>query len=271
MYIVFDVGGTKTRIARSDDGKTFTDPLYFDTPQHGDEGIKLMIEHIEQLSDGEQIKSIAGGIAGVFNDDHSELIQAPHLPGWQFRPLKTPLEKAFECPVHFENDTNIVGLGEATAGAGRNYPIVVYITISTGVGGSRIVNGHLDVARVGFEPGHQILNHNTGETFEQLVSGSANATRYQTKITEIPEEAWKVIAKQTAAGIYNTVLHWSPDVVVLGGSMITKPIGISMKDILFELDQLPKIFPTFPDIKKATLGDFGGLYGGLAYLANKTN
>lgn len=271
MLIIFDIGGSKTRIARSDDGKSFSDPIYIDTPTNGNDGIKKLIEEIARISEGRPISAIAGGIAGVLNDDHSELVQAPNLPGWQFRPLKTPLMKSFRCPVYFENDTNIVGLGEAIAGAGRHYPIVVYITISTGVGGSRIVNETIDLARVGFEPGHQIINHETGETLEQLISGKANEFRYKTKITEIPKEAWRKIAKQTAVGIYNTILHWSPDVVVLGGSMITKPIGIPMKDILYELKHLPQIFPTLPTIKKATLGDFGGLYGGLAYLKNKIN
>jgi glucokinase len=50
------------------------------------------------------------------------------------------------------------GLGEAVFGAGKGREIVVYMTISTGVGGARIVGGKIDASAMGFEPGHQIID-----------------------------------------------------------------------------------------------------------------
>ena len=56
------------------------------------------------------------------------------------------------------NDTAVVGLGEAHRGAGIGYNIVTYITVSTGVGGTRIVDGRIDRRIYGFEPGHQTID-----------------------------------------------------------------------------------------------------------------
>ena len=50
----FDIGGTKTRVARSDDLKTFNGPSVFDTPQNPDEGIKKIIAAARGLANGEK-------------------------------------------------------------------------------------------------------------------------------------------------------------------------------------------------------------------------
>jgi len=73
--------------------------------------------------------------------------------------------------VFIENDASIVGLGEAVSGAGMGEEIVVYITVSTGVGGTRIVSGEIDEHAYGFEPGHELINMQ--DSLEDLVSGTA--------------------------------------------------------------------------------------------------
>jgi predicted NBD/HSP70 family sugar kinase len=174
------------------------------------------------------------------------------------------LSSAFHCPVRIENDTALVGLGEALAGAGKDHSIVSYITISTGVGGVRIIDGVIDRARFGFEPGHHIMDWSSKETFESLTSGTSNAERYGTPIIEIPKDAWPLLAKQAAIGAYNSALFWSPDIIVLGGSMIVKKISILFDEIKKAYQELPQIFGgDMPLLKKASLEDEGGLHGGL--------
>jgi len=60
-------------------------------------------------------------------------------------------------------------------------------------------------------------------------------------------------------------LHWSPDIIVLGGGLIIGEV-ISIDSARKYLSEIMKVFPEIPEIKKAELGDMGGLYGVLAFL-----
>lgn len=64
MYLLFDIGATKTRIARSDDGINLGDPLVGATPQKFEEGIKLFSELSHKLARGEKIDLVVGGHSG---------------------------------------------------------------------------------------------------------------------------------------------------------------------------------------------------------------
>ena len=158
-YVLFDIGGTKTRVAVSEDLKKFGDPVKFDTPANSAAGVKEVVSAVESLT-SKPIRGVAGGIRGILNHDHTELIYDPGgaLEGWIEKPWLKDLEKALKAPVTVQNDAAIVGLGEAVFGAGKGEDIVVYHTVSTGVGGARIVNGTISPVEYGFEPGHQILD-----------------------------------------------------------------------------------------------------------------
>ena len=267
MYIVCDIGGTRMRVAGSKDLKTFSDPVIEESECSFEEGVKRLNALIDQASQGEKIKAVVAGAAGVYDDDHSMLLRAPNLPGWENKPLKAELEKHTGGTVYLENDTAIVGLGEAVFGAGKGENIVVYITISTGVGGVRIENGRVDSSAFGFEPGHHIVDIEKLTTFEDLVSGTALERRYGQKAETIEDvDVWDQVARDAAVGIHNTIVHWSPDTVVLGGGVMN---NLSVDLIEKHLKDIMKIFPSLPKIKKAELKDVGGLYGGMAYLKNR--
>jgi len=51
--------------------------------------------------------------------------------------------------------------------------------------------------------------------------------------------------------------------------MITGNPSISVEKTEKYLKEILKIFPKLPVIKKAELGDFGGLYGALAFIKSK--
>lgn len=272
MYILFDIGGTKTRVVSADRKKFLAEPVVVATPKSFRDGIETLKNIIGNLTGGEPIEAIVGGIAGVLNPERSGLARSPNLGEWVGGDIKKALMEVFNVPVSIENDSALVGLGEATYGAGRDDSIVVYLTVSTGVGGVRIVNGVIDENALGFEPGHQIIDpDNTlcpsceGNDLEAYVSGAAIEKRYGKKPYEIHDEAiWDEVAKYLAYGLANTIVHWSPDVVVLGGSMM-KEVGIPIPAVKKHLTETLKIFPTIPEIKKAELGDFGGLYGALSF------
>lgn len=276
MYLLFDIGGTNTRVAFSRDGETIAEPTIIETPKDFNEGIARIKEIAMIATNGERLLGAGGGIAGTLSRDRRIFQKGPHLPGWNGKPIAAELENVLGCPVFVENDTAIVGLGEATAGAGVGFPIVAYITVSTGVGGARIVNGAIDVSAIGFEPGHQIIDAGqglqghtvggTGDDLEGIISGSAITARYGKKPYEITDEAfWDEMARLLAYGLNNTIVHWSPDAVVIGGSMMKK-IGIPVPRVEAHLRGICTIFPDLPKILHATLGDIGGIHGALRFV-----
>ncbi len=102
-----------------------------------------------------------------------------------------------------------------------------------------------------------------------MISGKAlqeKTGKHPREITD--QKVWDEFAKILAFGLNNIIVEWSPNVVVLGGSMITGDPAIPLFKVEMHLKEILKIFPELPAIKKAELGDFGGLYGGLAYLRN---
>lgn len=273
MYILFDIGGTKMRVVAANKEKFIGEPVVVATPRDFGDGIETLKRIIGNMTGEEaSLEIIVGGIAGPLNVEKTMLVKSPNLGGWVLHDIKNILKDAYKVPVVLENDAALVGLGEAHFGAGRGKPIVAYITVSTGVGGARIVNGEIDQSAQGFEPGHQIIDpDNTlcpsceGNDLEAYVSGFAVEKRFGKKPHEIHDDAiWDELAQFLAYGVNNTIVHWSPDIVVLGGSMM-KEVGISVPAVRAHLGHILKIFPQAPLIEKATLGDFGGLYGALAY------
>lgn len=287
MYILFDIGGTKMRLAASRDCKEFVgEPTVVETPDDFDEAMEVFRATAQKVCHGEQIESGAGGIAGVFDIDKATLLRSPNNPKWIGKPLREKLSDAVGAPIHIDNDTAIVGLGEAHFGAGKGAEIVAYMTVSTGVGGARIVDGRIDANRFGFEPGHQIIDfdgtvcpscnapgvHGDGPGhLEGYVSGTATQRRFGVKPYEIEQEdeLWQTLAEWLAVGLNNTIVHWSPDIVVLGGSMIVGDPGIKIADVRRALSEKLDIFPLKPEIKAAELEDFGGLYGAMVLADQK--
>ncbi len=271
MHIVADIGGTKMRIARSDDLKTFGEPSIMATPQEYQKGVEQFVAAARALCGSDRPESIAIGFPGVFKSGSRTIMRSQHLAQWVSHDLAADIEAALQTTVVIENDTALVGLGEAHYGAGKDASIVAYMTVSTGVNGVRIVEGKIDTSTYGFEIGGQYLStdHDLVD-LEDLVSGSAVETQYGKKPYEIEKGSvvWEELAKITALGLHNTILHWSPQRIVLGGSMFNE-IGISVDLVRTHLAELLKKFPEPPEIAHSSLHDEGGLYGGIARLSQK--
>lgn len=259
------------RIAASSDRETIAQTKTVPTPTDFEQGIQILRQISGELSGEEKIASAVGGIAGALDKDHSILVASPHLKGWVQKPLKKDLENIFGCRVTLENDTALNGLGEAVKGAGLGYSIVAYLGIGTGIGGVRIVGQKIDENSLGFEPGHQVIvadgnpcNCGGKGHLEAYVAGSYIEKIYQQKAEDIKDESiWEEIAQYLALGLNNTIVHWSPDIVVLGGSVAK---SLPLDSITTYLKNELKMFPQAPQIVLAALGDNAGLYGALELL-----
>ena len=263
------------RLAVSKDGKEFGEPKTVLTPRDNfEEGMRMFQEIAEKVTGGERIEVVAGGVAGTLDKEHSVLLRAPNIPGWVGKPFKKRLEEMFDASAYLENDAALAGLGEATTGAARGYGIVAYVTVSTGVGGVRIIDGKIDRNAMGFEIGHQVINYDgQARTLEECVSGSGFLRRFGKLPQDVSDPViWKETARLLAVGLRNSILHWSPDVLVLGGPLILQsPFSFETFKQYFEKSVL-EVFPSAPEVKKAELGEKSGLYGALAflYLKHKT-
>lgn len=276
-YVLFDIGGTKTRVTVSEDLETFLDVESFKTPINFDEGAEKICASIKKLTDG-KITAIAGGIRGLLTEEKDGIQNDALLSKWVGKSLVKKLQVFGDIPIFLENDTALAGVGEALHGAGRESEIVAYHTISTGVGGVKVENGEIDLASTGFEPGHQILDIDRtilGEditpTLENLVSGTALGERFGTNAYEIPQSdvVWDELAEYLAQGLRNTILYWSPDVIVLGGAMIVGDPAISVDAIRKYTVEAIDGFVETPLIAKAELGDHAGLFGAMAILKQR--
>ncbi|HWO07527.1 MAG TPA: ROK family protein [Candidatus Paceibacterota bacterium] len=253
-YIVFDIGGTNMRIAwatQEELGAIKKVP----TPHDIVDVVTTLSGIAQELSGGALIAAAAGCVpgtvtAGVISD-------ARNRQHWEGINIEKEISSALGVPTTVVNDAGAVGLGEALSGAGKGYRIVAYLTVSTGVGGARIVDGVIDQAGgVGWTP--------VGDSdLESTISGTAVTKKFGIHPKELDslEERTK-LADVLAEGLKKIYAKWHPDVFVIGGSMI---IGVNP----IPLDRVRELFTAVP-VQIAELGDNGGLVGA-AILASRVD
>src|SRR3990167_5577559 len=264
MHLLFDIGGTNIRLAVLRGGQSFETPVMFSTPQDFDIAMQLLESEARKLSrvsvsSDAAFAGVAGGVAGPLLDHGAMLMNAPNLSLWNRKPLKATLMRIFKTSnVRIENDTDVVGLGEALFGAAKGFETVLYMTVSTGVGGAFVDRGKIFTAKYSPEPWHQIIDP-TGAlapsgSLEDYISGTALQRRFGKSARDIQDpKIWEECARYLAYGLHNSIVHYAPEVVVLGGSLITKPDAIPFESVMQHLKRIMRIFPELPQIRKATL------------------
>lgn len=259
------------RLAVSEDGQSIAASKIVPTAKNFDEGMQIFKQTAQELSKGQVIEAIAGGIAGVLDKEKTGLAKSANMPGWAGKNLKAELEKLFSCKVKVENDAAVEALGEAVRGAGKGQSICAYISVGTGIGSNRVVDGKLDRNSLGFESGHHIIVPDGNQCncggkghFEAYIGGAYLERNYGQKGEDITDpKIWDEIARYTAIGLTNISVHWSPDIIILGGSVTASiPLEAAQK----YLNDFLTVFPEAPQITKAALGHDAGLYGALELL-----
>ena len=90
-----------------------------------------------------EISAVGIACPGAVDVKNGVVSSGPHLPGWQDVPLRTLMTDRLACRVVVENDGTAAALGEYTFGSGRGTRHMLYVTVSTGVGGGVVVDGEL--------------------------------------------------------------------------------------------------------------------------------
>ena len=161
-----DIGGTKLATVVADDSGKILSKVR--RPTRADKGpeyaIQLLFEMVYETItqaglEQETISAIGVSCGGPLDTKTGIVYSPPNLPGWDAFPLKAQLESEFKIPTIIENDANASALAEYRFGGGRGYEAVLYMTMSTGIGGGIVIDGRIyhganDSAG---EVGHQIL------------------------------------------------------------------------------------------------------------------
>jgi glucokinase len=102
--------------------------------------IKTMLVLAKELLDGQQAAAVGVSFGGPVDAETGTVRLSHHVSGWDNTPLRSLLEQEFEAPIFVDNDANVAALGEHRFGAGQGFESLMYITVSTGVGGGWILN-----------------------------------------------------------------------------------------------------------------------------------
>ncbi|NJR66650.1 MAG: ROK family protein [Leptolyngbyaceae cyanobacterium CRU_2_3] len=122
--------------------------------------LAIMRSLIQSLLNGAQPDAIGVSFGGPVDFTTGTVRLSHHVPGWENLPLKQLLETEWGVPVSVDNDANVAALGEHRFGAGRETNSLMYITVSTGVGGGWILNNQpwRGAAGMAGEIGHTVVD-----------------------------------------------------------------------------------------------------------------
>jgi len=165
QIVAVDLGGTQARAALCDaDGRILKRFAQSANALGGVEAVyQSVVDSIRHVAnDFSQVRGIGLGAPGPLDPWKGIILEAPNLAGMSNFPMKARLEKDFAVPAFIGNDANLAALGEHRFGAGRGVAHMIYITISTGIGGGIISGDKLFLGWRGFagEVGHQTIDAN---------------------------------------------------------------------------------------------------------------
>jgi glucokinase len=158
-YVAVDIGATNVRVASGDErglGEKISERTDVD---HGPGGISAQLIRMIRTFDIEDLAAVGVGSIGPIDLSTGSIVETPNLP-FKSIPVKRRLASEFHVPVRMLNDCAAAVLGEREHGAGKGLRHLAYVTLSTGLGGGAIVDGHVLVGKDGnaVEVGHLTID-----------------------------------------------------------------------------------------------------------------
>ena len=305
--VAVDIGGTHIRVALYEPN-SITPVAHQRTRSRANEpGVYDRLEQaIESIWPRDGVRAIGIASPGPLDPHTGTILATPNIPEWQNFPLTAKLSQHFNVPAHLDNDANMAGLAEYQYGAGKGHENLVYLTISTGIGGGVISHGCLlqGFHGMGAELGHMTIDPNGPmcgcgkrghiESFssgpsiaryvnEQLAAGQKSSLQSQSVAgtVQIAEAARAgdalAISAFERAGHYlgiavaNYLAIFDPSILIFGGGV--SQVGELLFKPFEESLRKHTFHPHYLDnlvITKAALGDDAGLLGALALARMKS-
>jgi glucokinase len=311
LYIGIDLGGTKILTGLVNEVGQVIAEDYRKT--RAKKGLDFVVGRLAESAlqamqnagaPASSIQAVGIGVPGPVDTDEGIVTQPPNLPGWRNVPVRAMIEEALGIPTFLENDANAAALGEYLFGAGRGSTHMLYVTVSTGIGGGFILDGKLyhgadgaagEIGHVTILPRGPHCGCGNRGCLESVASGTAIAREGRelvirgvpTLISELvaqnpdavtaklvaeaaqrgDSEAQEIIREAMGylgVGIASLVNLLNPEIVVIGGSLI------KLGDILFDSVRRAVKRRAFPvasqrvRIVPAELGDRVGVCGAAA-------
>lgn len=307
MIIGVDLGGTRIRAACLDDNLNILTRA--ETLTLGEEGPDRVIERMIDLIHsvwpaGAPVLGIGVSSPGPLDPVTGVVLAPPNLPGWHHIPLAQRLHETFHVPTYVGNDANVAVLAEVARGAAKGCKHVIYVTLSTGIGGGVLIDGRLLLGHGGFaaEIGHMVMLINGKELrFEQEAAGPALAKHAQERIekgassimqTMVDGDISRIDSKivgqaaqrgdplaveivQRAGHIIGlgltSLLHlFNPEIIVIGGgvskigSLLLDPMRVAMRESVIYEGYIDRL-----RIEMAALGEDVSIIGAAALVHTK--
>ena len=275
-YGSVEAGGTKFICAVGNENNEIIISEAIPTTTY-EETIKKVIVFFEK----NRIDALAIGSFGpvdldISSEQYGCILNTPKQ-GWTNVNIVLPIQKALNIPIFFTTDVNSSAYGEMYLNGCNN---LVYYTIGTGIGGSAIQNG-VFIGGIGHpEMGHQLIKKHPldvnfngvcplhGDCLEGLASGPSIEARTGKKgqELEINSTVWDIQAYYIAQAILNTTLVIRPELVIVGGGVMSQHhmldrIKMHFKKLLnnyVTIEHIDKYIKT-PSVENngsATIGNF---------------
>jgi glucokinase len=167
LVAAIDLGGTKIRSLVVEESGVVV--AAEQRPTEAELGYAAVVERIvgsvsaaltAAEAESSELYGVGVSAPGPVDFDAGVLLEAPNLPGFHEVRLGALLRERLGAPAYLENDANAAAVGEHRFGAGRGVRDMIYLTISTGIGGGLILNGQLyrGVDGTAGELGHVVVD-----------------------------------------------------------------------------------------------------------------
>lgn len=171
-YVIgIDVGGTKTLYGVFDENMELIGHLQSSTDAelHVDQFMDRVTAHVNELLgnagiSAEEVRGIGAAFPSHIDFNRGYILETCDIPSLNNLPARDLLEKRLNIPVWLDNDSNVAALAEHRLGAGRGHRDMIYVNVSTGIGGGLILNGDLyrGIHGCAGEIGHMFVSDSLG-------------------------------------------------------------------------------------------------------------
>lgn len=299
IYLALDIGGTHMRGAVFSTTKSKPErQKRIRTYADGENSRDRLLALIKDISpENTPIHAVGIGLPGVIDPQSGMIVTAPNLEDWVGTPIAKRIEEEIGAPVLLGNDANLAALGEWHFGVGQGHRHLIYLTISTGIGGGVICDGQMlngkhglagELGHVTILPdgpmcscGHRghlealssgpaIMNYVAGQLSqgrESSLSGNPDPKRIGQAARDgdpLAKEAFERAGYYLGLMIANTLMIFNPSIVILGGGvsqtgeLLLNPVRRTVQKAVLSEEYLEDLV-----ITQAALGDDAGLYGAL--------
>ena len=166
-----DVGGTNIKVGLFDKNMTMVKSIKTLTDKDLEANLMmdLLASLVRQLLKEaeltiDDVRGVGAAFPSFIDYENGYVVETSNILSLNDLPVRDLLSERLGVEVYLENDANAAALAEHQMGAGQGYEHLVYVTISTGIGGALILNGKLYRGMHGMagEVGHMFISDMTG-------------------------------------------------------------------------------------------------------------